>query len=138
MFPLRADITTSILINCPRCPGTKNCPRCIGTYQLAVNAIKSRWGYKLLINPLKITAEATGRASLSKSQVFFFTLIVAWLSIYWVMKEGELVPLSNSIIILLGIAAGGAGLGRVAGTTRSRVTGENWACPLCQDSCRLT
>ncbi len=34
MFPLRADITTSILINCPRCLGTDFCPRCIGTYHL--------------------------------------------------------------------------------------------------------
>ena len=96
-------------------------------YLLAANAVKSRWGYKLLISPLKITAEATGRASLSKTQVFFFTLLVAWLSAYWLTKAGELVPLNNSIIILLGIAAGGAGLGRVAGTARSRITGDNWA-----------
>lgn len=96
-------------------------------YLLAANAVKSRWGYKLLISPLKVTAEATGRASLSKTQVFFFTLLVAWLSVYWLTKTGELVPLNNSIIILLGIAAGGAGLGRVAGTARSRITGDNWA-----------
>lgn len=96
-------------------------------YLLSANAVKSRWGYKLLISPLKITAETTGRASLSKTQVYFFTLAVAWLSVYWFTKAGELVPLNNSIIILLGIAAGGAGLGRVAGTANSRVTGENWA-----------
>lgn len=96
-------------------------------YLLSANAVKSRWGYKLLINPLKITAEVTGRASLSKTQVYFFTLIVSWISIYWITKEGGLVPLNNSIIMLLGIAAGGAGLGRVAGTARSRVTAENWA-----------
>lgn len=96
-------------------------------YFLAANTVKPRWGYKLPVNPLKITAEATGRASLSKTQVLFFTLIVAWLSIYWVVHEGRLVPINNSILILLGVAVGGAGLGRVAGTARSRVTGENWA-----------
>ncbi|MCY4305777.1 MAG: hypothetical protein OXC62_13520 [Aestuariivita sp.] len=96
-------------------------------YLLAANSVKSQWEHKLLINPLKITTEANGRASLSKTQVFFFTLIVAWLSIYWIMEEGKLVPLNDSIIMLLGIAAGGAGLGRVAGAARFQVTGVNLA-----------
>ena len=96
-------------------------------YLFAANAVKSRWGHKLAINPLKITAEPTGRASLSKTQVFFFTLIVLWISIYWVIQEGKLVPINVSILWLLGVTAGGAGLGRAANTVRSRVTGENWA-----------
>lgn len=96
-------------------------------YLFAATAAKLRWGHKLAINPLKITAEPTGRASLSKTQVFFFTLIVLWISIYWVIQEGKLVPINDSILWLLGVAAGGAGLGRAANTVRSRVTGENWA-----------
>ena len=96
-------------------------------YLFATVAVRSRWEDKLLLNPLKITAESNGRASLSKTQVFFFTMVVAWLSIYWVMRGGGLIPFDNSILFLLGVAAGGAGLGRVAGGARARVTGENLA-----------
>ena len=96
-------------------------------YLFAAVAISALWGHKLPANPLKITAESSGRASLSKSQVFFFTLIIAWLALYWVLREGELIPFDNSILILLGVAAGGAGLGRVAGAARFRVTGANCA-----------
>jgi len=53
---------------------------------------------------------------------------VLWISIYWVIEEkGNLVPINDSILWLLGVAAGGAGLGRAANIVRSRVTGENWA-----------
>lgn len=96
-------------------------------YLFAANAVKSRWKHKFVINPLKITAESTGRASLSKAQVLFFTLIVLWISIYWVMKTGELTPINTSILSLLGVAVAGSGVGRVAKNVRSRVTGENWA-----------
>ena len=33
----KTDITTSILINCLRCPGTKTCKRCPGTYQVTLS-----------------------------------------------------------------------------------------------------
>ena len=96
-------------------------------YGFASLAVKHRWNDKPPINPLKIITDSSGRASLSTTQVFFFTLIVVWLAIYWVIQEGKLVPINNSVLNLLGIAVIGAGLGKVSDTARFRVTGENWA-----------
>ena len=96
-------------------------------YGFASIAVKHQWNYKPPINPLKIITGSSGRASLSATQVFFFTLIVVWLAIYWVIQEGKLVPINNTVLGLLGIAVVGAGLGKVSDTTRFRVTGENWA-----------
>ena len=96
-------------------------------YAFASIAVKHQWNYKPPINPLKIIADISGRASLSATQVFFFTLIVVWLAIYWVIQEGKLVPINNTVLNLLGIAVVGAGLGKASDTVRFRVTGENWA-----------
>ena len=90
-------------------------------YLFAGQAVKTRWKHIFVINPLKITAEATGRASLSKLQVLFFTLIVLWVSIFWVLQTGKLVPMDTSVLMLLGVAVGGSGVGRVANNARSRV-----------------
>ena len=39
----KADSTTSILINCLRCPGTKTCKRCPGTYHVIVKEQDNYW-----------------------------------------------------------------------------------------------
>ena len=96
-------------------------------YLVAASTVKHRWNNKLSLNPLKIIADITGRASLSNIQVFFFTLIVVWLAIYWVTKEGQLIPFHNSVLYLLGIAVVGAGSGKAVDTSRLRVSGENWS-----------
>lgn len=96
-------------------------------YVIASFAVKHRWEHKILVNPLKLLADTSGRASLSSTQVFFFTLIVAWLAIYWVVQEGKLVPINNSVLGLLGIAILGTGVGKITDATRFRLTAENWA-----------
>ena len=58
-------------------------------YGLASFAVKNRWQHKIVVSPLKVIADSSGRASLSCAQVFFFTLIVLWLAIYWVLREGK-------------------------------------------------
>ena len=113
MPEIPSEVTTTILV--------------VILYLFAGYAVKTRWKHKFVINPLKITAEATGRASLSKIQVLFFTLIVLWVSIFWVLQTGKLVPMDTSVLMLLGVAVGGSGVGRVANGVRSRVTGDNWA-----------
>ena len=55
-------------------------------YLFAGFAVRQRWGHHVALNPLKIIAGVSGRASLSNAQVFFFTLIVAWLALFWVFK----------------------------------------------------
>ena len=89
-------------------------------------AVSHRWQQKIVINPLKIIANNSGRASLSSTQVFFFTMIVLWLVIYWFVKEGKLIPINDTILWLLGIAIVGSGTGKAADSTRSRVSAENW------------
>lgn len=96
-------------------------------YLAAGYSVKERWDHKLPLNPLKIIAGVSGRASLSNMQVFFFTLIVAWLALYWVVQTGALVPLHNTVLMLLGIAVAGTGASKAAAISRFRVTGENWA-----------
>ena len=96
-------------------------------YIAACFAVRNRWNHKLTLNPLKIIADPSGKASLSSTQVIFFTLIILWLAIYWVVKEGELVSIDNSLLVLLGITIVGSGVGKVADATRFRVTAENWA-----------
>ena len=96
-------------------------------YGLSSFAVRTRWEHKFLLNPLKIIADVGGRASLSSAQVFFFTLIVLWLAIYWVVQEGKLISIDNSVLGLLGIAIVGSGVGKITDSTRFRATGENWA-----------
>lgn len=99
----------------------------LALYVVAAFAVRNRWGGTLLVHPLMVTAHIRGRASLSRTQVFFFTFIFIWITIYWLLREGELAPINDTVLALLGIAVAGAGLGRVADTTRFRVSGENWA-----------
>ena len=96
-------------------------------YGLSSFVVRSRWEHKFVLDPLKIIADASGRASLSSAQVFFFTLIVLWLAIYWVVQEGNLISIDNSVLGLLGIAIVGSGVGKITDSTRFRATGENWA-----------
>jgi hypothetical protein len=96
-------------------------------YGSASYSVKGRWNNKLPINPLKIVADFTGRASLANTQVFFFSLIVIWLSLYWVLRTGTLVPFDDTVLGLLGIAVGGAAGGKIADAARNRVSAENWA-----------
>ena len=95
-------------------------------YLFAGYTVRHRWQQKVIINPLKIIADNSGRASLSSTQVFFFTLIVLWLAIYWVIKDGSLIPIHDSVLWLLGIALVGSGVGKTVDRTRFRVSAENW------------
>ena len=96
-------------------------------YGLSSFAVRKRWEHSVVLNPLKIIANSSGRASLSSAQVFFFTLIVLWLAIYWAIQEGKLISIDNSVLGLLGIAIVGSGVGKITDSTRFRATGENWA-----------
>ena len=96
-------------------------------YMAAGFAVRERWNHKVALNPLKIIANFSGRASLSNAQVFFFTLIVLWLALYWVVHNGALVPINETVLGLLGIAVAGAGASKAADVSRYRVTAPNWA-----------
>ena len=96
-------------------------------YIFAGVSVKRFWDYKFALNPLKIVAGVSRRASLSNTQVFFFTLIVAWLALFWAAKTGKLIPIHETVLGLLGITVVGSGASKAAAVSRFRVTGENWA-----------
>jgi len=96
-------------------------------YGFASYSVRGRWGGRAPINPLKIVADFTGRASLANTQVFFFSLIVIWLSLYWVVQTGNLEMFDDTVLGLLGITVGGGAGGKIADAARNRVSAENWA-----------
>ena len=99
----------------------------IPLYFIASVSARDRWNSRLVLNPLKLIADDCGRSSLSNLQVFSFTLIVVWLAVYWLVREGELVAINLTVLGLLGIAVGGSGLGKTVDAARFRVSGDNWA-----------
>lgn len=78
-------------------------------------------------NPLVITAGRFGRGSLSRLQVFYFTMIVIGLLTYILVATRKLDGLSADVLMLLGISAVGAAGGQVVATTRKRLSSQNWA-----------
>ena len=78
-------------------------------------------------NVLAITQGLHARASLSKLQLFFFTLVVLWVVVYLFIKTQQLTGLSSDVLVLLGIGAAGTAGGKVTALAKRRLTFENWA-----------
>ena len=97
--------------------------RARGPLQLQVTPAPPVWTG----NPLIITRGPFGRASLSKLQLFFYSLIVLWLLIYGLVSSGALMKMSSSVLILLGISAAGTAGGQMTESLRHRLTSENWS-----------
>lgn len=78
-------------------------------------------------NPVALTAGYFGQASLSKLQLFCFTLVVLFRVIHLISRDGILSGLSTDILLLLGISAGGAGGAKLTGVVKKRLSLDNWA-----------
>ena len=85
------------------------------------------------MNPLRITANPFGEASLSNPQFFGFTLLIASLAFYRWMLTGVLGSFPADLLILLGVSTGGSVAARVqqqrAGlneVTRKDLTRRGW------------
>ena len=78
-------------------------------------------------NVLKIVRGVHPRASLSKLQLFFFTLVVLWVVVAVLTWTGELTGLSSDVVVLLGIGAAGTAGGKMAGVAKRRLDSANWA-----------
>jgi hypothetical protein len=78
-------------------------------------------------NPVRIAAGSDGKASLSKLQIMFFSIIVFGLVTYIFLRTGMLSDLSETILYLLGIAGLGTLAAKGADDARNRVTPENEA-----------
>ena len=81
------------------------------------------WSWNILV----ITQGAHARASLSKLQLFFFTLIVLWVVVADLVWTGKLTGLSTDVLILLGIGAAGTAGGKVTAIAKKQLSFENWA-----------
>lgn len=93
-----------------------------------VASVSRQWNrQRLVLNPLKIVAGSNRVASWSTLQIMFFTFIVLWLSIYWLLKYKGLVELQGDLAILLGIAGAGTVLGKATDNSRSRLSQVNFS-----------
>jgi hypothetical protein len=79
------------------------------------------------LDPVQITANPYGRASLGKLQIFMFTLIVFGLLLFHLLRSGVLANMSTDVMLLLGISAVGAVGSKIALVRNRRLDYENWA-----------
>jgi len=89
-------------------------------YLIAAYARKS-------LNILVITQGVHARASLSKLQLFFFTMVVIWVVVAVLTWTGKLTSLPGDVVVLLGIGAAGTAGGKFAAVAKKRLEFENWA-----------
>jgi hypothetical protein len=78
-------------------------------------------------NPIAITSGVDGKASLGKLQVLLFSLIVCGLITYLLLKTGTLTDISNTVLLLLGIAGVGSTVAKGTDLPRTTFTPENRA-----------
>jgi hypothetical protein len=83
-------------------------------------------GFWETLDPVQLTAGALGRASLSKLQIFGFTLLVFGLLLYFLLRIGLLSGLSEDVLVLLGISAAGAAGGKLTAVMKNRLRLDNW------------
>lgn len=95
-------------------------------YAVAAGERKARsgtWSWNMLV----ITQGVHPRASLSKLQLLFFTLVVLWVVTAALVWTGKLTGLSDDVVVLLGIGAAGTVGGKLTAMAKSRLSFENWA-----------
>jgi type VI secretion system (T6SS) phospholipase Tle1-like effector len=78
-------------------------------------------------NPIRITAGADNRGSLSTLQVFFFTVLVFVMLAYVLMRTGVLSDLSTTVLELLGISGLGATAAKGADSSKTAIEPVNQA-----------
>ncbi len=89
-------------------------------YAVAAWARKSadgKWTWNILV----ITQGVHARASLSKLQFFFFTLVVLWVVVAVLTWTGKLAGLSGDVVVLLGIGAAGTTGGKITAIAKNRL-----------------
>jgi hypothetical protein len=95
-------------------------------YLIAVLTSRVRQG-RLIFDPVTLTAGKGGKASLSKLQIFCFTLIVLGMLVYVLLRIGLFSGISEDILLLLGISAVGTAGSKVADVMKKRLSFENWS-----------
>ncbi len=78
------------------------------------------------INPLFITSGINGKASLSRLQLLWFTILVMSVLVLLFVQTGSLSDLPDSVLALLGVSASGTILSGLTGLTKNRLSFVNW------------
>jgi hypothetical protein len=78
------------------------------------------------LNPVVMTAGPYGKASLSKLQLLWFTIIILSVLVYLLCLTGDLSDLPGSVLYLLGISAAGTVGTGVAFNNTNRLSFANW------------
>ena len=89
----------------------------------ARKAASGNWSWNMLV----ITQGVHARASLSKLQLFFFSLVVLWVVVAALVWTRKLTGLSDDVVVLLAVGAAGTVGGKVTAMAKSRLSFENWA-----------
>jgi hypothetical protein len=97
----------------------------LGAALAASSRRKAHW-YRYL-DPVYMTASADGKGSLAKLQILFFSMIIAGLLAYIVARTGVLSDLSETILLLLGIAAFGSAAAKGTDMKVNRLEPDNAA-----------
>jgi hypothetical protein len=95
-------------------------------YLVAARTAARRLG-GVSFDPVQITAGVDGRGSISKLQILFFSLIVAGMLVYVLLRVGRLGDLSTDVLLLLGISGAGGAAVKQAAVMRRRIAAENWS-----------
>jgi hypothetical protein len=85
----------------------------------------SRVGWFRYLDPVYLTADSNGKGSMSKLQILFFSMIVAGLLAYIVVRTGVLSDVSTTILGLLGIAGIGSAAAKGTDVSRNRLSPDN-------------
>ena len=103
----------------------------IAVYYAAARAFRIVSGQRLAghqsWNPIRITAGADNRGSLSTLQVFFFSVLVFVMLAYVLMRTGVLSDLSTTVLELLGISGLGATAAKGADSSKTAIEPVNQA-----------
>jgi hypothetical protein len=82
---------------------------------------------RFTLDPVVISQDFDGRGSLSRLQILFFSILIAGLVAYILMRTGVLGDLSDDILWLMGIAGAGTATAKLVSVNRSRLSAENWS-----------
>lgn len=96
-------------------------------YAAAVHALRGHAAGLNRWDPVVLTAGQDGHGSISKLQILFFTMIVAGLLVYVLLRVGRLGDLSEDILLLLGIAGAGTAAANATSLLRRRLSPHNLA-----------
>ena len=78
------------------------------------------------INPLFMASGTNGKASLSRLQLLWFTILVMSVLVFLFVETGSLSDLPDSVLALLGVSASGTILSGLTNGTKNRLSFVNW------------